>query len=377
MINRIYAICKTCEEKFILRYNIGNQFPQRVNFFCDTCSSDLEIGYDEKRKSIIGGLIIIDKEHDGIIKNLHPEIVIEEGRINDPQYFPSIEFMTKEDDLFLFKEYQYSIDYYFKRWQILSLNFRLLKDKKYNQLQRRFNETDHEIIKRKILSDVVNCIDDFIVGKWEKIYENLFTEFEAIKSSTNYNEFKTFLINEEEEMILVLFDTLLDYFEAREELLITLLAQKCNKPTIGLSSNISWKKIEMIYGNFYEVYGNLLHIPTALNNLKERNDYKSFNSQGFTFSNYLTIDKAGKTANFLNNPNLKDLGDYYYPAYRNGTHHRSSKIDKDNQKIILITGKSSSTTTVVNFTEYIESCNEIYARILILLKLSMHIIYEN
>ena len=53
-----------------------------------------------------------------------------------------------------------------------------------------------------------------------------------------------------------------------------------------------------------------------------------------------------------------------------------SKIDKDNQKIILITGKSSSTTTVVNFTEYIESCNEIYARILILLKLSMHIIYE-
>ncbi len=285
--------------------------------------------------------------------------------------------MTKEDDLFLFKEYQYSIDYYFKRWQILSLNFRLLKDKKYNQLQRRFNETDNEIIKRKILSDVVNCIDDFIVGKWEKIYENLFTEFEAIKSSTNYNEFKTFLINEEEEMILVLFDTLLDYFEAREELLITLLAQKCNKPTIGLSSNISWKKIEMIYGNFYEVYGNLLHIPTALNNLKERNDYKSFNSQGFTFSNYLTIDKAGKTANFLNNPNLKDLGDYYYPAYRNGTHHRSSKIDKDNQKIILITGKSSSTTTVVNFTEYIESCNEIYARILILLKLSMHIIYEN
>ena len=175
----------------------------------------------------------------------------------------------------------------------------------------------------------------------------------------------------------MLCDTLLEYFEAREELLITLLAQKCNKPTIGLSSNISWKKIEMIYGNFYEVYGNLLHIPTALNNLKERNDYKSFNSQGFTFSNYLTIDKAGKTANFLNNPNLKDLGDYYYPAYRNGTHHRSSKIDKDNQKIILITGKSSSTTTVVNFTEYIESCNEIYARILILLKLSMHIIYEN
>ena len=59
MINRIYAICKTCEEKFILRYNIGNQFPQRVNFFCDTCSSDLEIGYDEKRKSIIGASAFI------------------------------------------------------------------------------------------------------------------------------------------------------------------------------------------------------------------------------------------------------------------------------------------------------------------------------
>lgn len=376
MINRVYGICDTCSEKYIIRYNLGNQFPQRVSFVCDNCASEIEIGYDENRKTIMNGFQSVEGEIKGIIKNLHPEIVIDKDKINDPEYFPSLEFMIKEKNIFQFKEHQYSIDSYFERWKQISLNLRLLKDNKYNQLKNRYKTEDIEKISNIILDEIILCIDDFILGKWNKVNGKIINEYQSIKNTPKFKDFQSYLISQENDIIYTLFEIFSEYFTAREELLITLLAQKCEQQSIGLSSNISWKKIEMIYGNFYEIYANLLYIPTAINNIKKRGDYQLFNTVGFTFKNYLTIDKAGKTTNFLGNENLKDLGDYYYPFYRNGTHHKASKIDKEKQKITLMTGKSGTTETVLSYTEYIESCNEIYARILILLKLSIIIIKE-
>ena len=88
------------------------------------------------------------------------------------------------------------------------------------------------------------------------------------------------------------------YRDVEAELLPTLLHQKCGFLPEGLSSTVSWKKVQMLYGDFFEIYGDLLLIPTVLNNLLTRSDFEKFHSPDFTLNKYIDSDKAKRADNF-------------------------------------------------------------------------------
>jgi hypothetical protein len=164
------------------------------------------------------------------------------------------------------------------------------------------------------------------------------------------------------------------YRSVETELLSTLLEQKQGHKPKGLSSSAKWERMERIYGDLYEIYGELAIIPTVINNLLTRNNHELFATAGFTLAKYLETDKAGRCNNFIGNPNLKALGDFYDPSLRNGTHHKTAKINKAKQKIVLKIGKGGKSEKVWSFVEYTEHCNELYARCLVLLTIFYRII---
>ncbi|MFW0715130.1 hypothetical protein [Pedobacter sp. N23S346] len=206
-------------------------------------------------------------------------------------------------------------------------------------------------------------------GKWATFSDDLLKLVSTLYTNTNFPQLKTYLKEFKHEFLFdKMYTVMMKYRKVESGLLQTLLHQKCGFIPEGLSSACDWESLEMVYGDFFEIYANLLVVPTVLNNLSVRGDYQNFNSPDFTLAKYLASDKSGRSENFKTNNILNSLSDFYDSSIRNGTHHKASSFDNNNQTITLRTGKGGKTQKNMSLVNYIEHCNEIYARILIVLR---------
>jgi len=376
MVIRYYAKCTTCGEHYTIRYSVGNGFPQSASFFCLNCGEKLVMGFKNQDESIFENLVQTKRE--GKIVNLHPEALIDPKFQQSDFHFASIDLMRNPvfgfENIDKLKLIQVSILKYEQQWEMISKDYRLLKENRWNLLTSKYG-ADQTKTKNKILKQVIAAGWLFIDGEWTKIYNNVAGELLLAKQKTGFVAFKTYIESKAGEILIdKMFSIMSEYYNVRTELLVTLIAQKAGIKIEGFSSSVNWEKIEMVYGNFYELYGDLLFIPSGINNIIQRNDYSLFLTPGFSFSNYLQSDKAGRCTNFITNANLKALSDYYEASIRNGTHHKTSKIDKTTQEIILATGKAGQTQKTIPFVDYIAACNEVYARSLVLFIIATKII---
>ncbi|WP_341837854.1 hypothetical protein WJU16_08295 [Chitinophaga pollutisoli] len=365
-----YYKCVNCDHQYRIRYNIGGNFPQSSSFYCKTCGISITYGYDGNRKLVLDNIEEVEESNTAQVINLHPELSIDESKESDPTYFPSIEFMIKQkglEELKAFRHAQVSNVEFISKWDECKEDFRLLTEERWPLLEKKFG-TDRTKIKRILLDKVISAAEVFLEGKWKSLIDGFRKELALAKAHPNYPQLKTFLEGYRDEfMFHKLYEIMNQYRSVESELLSTLLEQKRGNKPSGLSSSAKWEKIERIYGDFYEVYGDLAVIPTVINNLLSRNNYDQFATPGFTLKAYLETDKAKRCINFAGNANLAILGQFYDASLRNGTHHKTAKINKAKQKIVLKTGKGGKSEKVWSFVEYIEFCNEIFARCLTLL----------
>lgn len=373
--------CKTCSEEYRIRYNIGNKFPQSAMFHCKTCGEDLSYGYGKDRSIIISNIILIDDNFDLPVINLHPDLPIDSEFDSDPYYFPSLDFlkvqMMKGDLGFVeMRTAQASIVRYIEHWDKIQQDFRYLNEQRWSMLESRYGK-NNEKTERRILKDVLGTTRFFLEGKgWKDLYRNTLAEVESAKRHPEFNKLKAFLSTYKDNFLLQkMYSSMKKYRDVETELLPALLNQKCGIAQSGLSSSPEWGKIEKIYGDFYELYGDLLLIPTTINNLIKRNDFEKFATEGFTIAKYEVTDKAGRSNNFLNNDNLKALGDFYESGIRNSTHHEASSFETENQNIVMNTGKGGKVEKRITLLEYLIYCNEIYARCLILFNIMYKIVF--
>lgn len=379
MIIRSYNKCNVCKANYLIRYGVSDQFPQSASFFC-TCGEKLSFGYTKKKEKQLFGLIEGDENETATVMNLHSELIIDKDSRNDPAHFPTVEFIIKQarkDDPLILKmrDVQRSIIVFNENWDKISTDLRLVNDRCFHVLEAKYG-SNHDRIQRKIVKKTLEISKSFLVGKWNDLYDDVYGEFLRAKRTPGYAEFKKYLTDNTDKLINVLYTILSEYSEIRSELLITLIAQKCDHNYDGISSSVEWTKIEKIYGDFFEIYGDLLAVITGINNLLNRGSYSLFQSEGFTFERYLESDKANRCNNFLENERLKPLSDYYDSGIRNGTHHKNSKIDKSSQEIILGVGKGGGTERKISFVNYIYASNEIFARMIIVLNIAFKAIYS-
>jgi len=374
--------CLSCGEAYRLRYNIGNKYPQSSTFPCDKCGEDLTFGVDESERGYIKeNLEIIEADMKLKVVNLHPELTINPEQINDPLYFPSVLSLVKhnaegQEGIFGFQSAQLSCIQYQQHWDEVQKDFRYLKEKRWSLLKAEFG-TDHAKVELEIICRVIFTIDFFLVGSWKKHFAGIGKELRQTLGHPNFTAFKDFVTGWKDDIFFnKMFQVMTTYRKIESILLPTLLDQKCGITPSGISSKIDWEQIKHFYGQIYEIYGDMLAIPSAMNNLVTRGNFKTFSTAGFTIEKYLETDKAGRTSNFMQNKNFQFLGQYYVASIRNGTHHEASTFDKNDQIITLRTGKGGKTLKTIPLVEYIVHCNELYARLLIVFRMCSTLIYS-
>lgn len=364
--------CLKCNEKYRLRYNIGNKFPQSATFPCHNCGEDLSFGVGAE-DNMLKNIIEIPFDMQLKVVNLHPELALDPKSMQDPKYFPSLDFMFRQsqkgsDAIGEFKSAQRSCILYQQKWDAIQTDFRYLKEARWALLENKYN-TDHKITSHKILMAVFDAADQFLQGKWAALCDQALDEVGKAYRHSGYHELYNYLLEFKDDFLMnKLYEVMKTYRDVEEALLPTLLHQKCNFAPEGLTSTVNWEKIKMVYGDLYEIYGDLLLIPTTINNLLSRNRFDQFASDSFSLHKYIDADKSGKAENFKANPNLAVLSEFYDSGIRNGTHHKACIFDKETQVITFKTGRGGRGRKFMPLINYIEYCNELYARLLIVAK---------
>jgi hypothetical protein len=374
--------CNICNTEYRIRYNLGNKFPQTAMFHCKKCGEKLTYGYEKDRNKIIKNMTVIDENLNLTVINLHPELPIDSESQSDPYYFPSIGFINEQmkkgrKGYVEMRVAQSSLNQYLEHWDKIQNDFRYLKESRWPMLEGKYGKNNNKT-EKEILKSVLASTRFYLEGKWwTEIYKTVLSELEKAKRYPNFNNLKEFLIVYKRDFLLQkMFVVMKKYRDVETELLPTLLSQKCGVEQNGQSSSPDWSKIEKIYGDFYEIYGDLLLIPTTINNLLNRNNFEKFSTEGFTIAKYEEIDKAGRHKNFIDNEGLNGLADFYDSGIRNSTHHEASTYEIEGQNILMKTGKGGKVEKKIALLDYLIHCNEIYARSLIIFNIMYKIIYS-
>ena len=351
-------------------------------FHCKTCGEKITYGFAKDRSKILTNIVVIDDNFSLPVVNLHPELPIDPTFESDPSYFPSIGFLDKQMKkgavgFFEMRRAQASMGAYIDHWDKVQQDYRYLKEQRWPLLEKRYGN-NKEKTESQIIKEVLNTSLFYLEGKrWKYLYKNVLTEVEKIKKHSEFSKIKSFLNSYKGDFLIQkMYSLMKKYRDVETQLLPTLLNQKCDLPQEGLSSSPDWEKISKIYGDIYEVYGDLLLIPTTMNNLIQRNDFEKFATEGFTISKYEDTDKAGRNKNFAANDNLKALGDFYDAGIRNSTHHEAYTYKIEDQNIVMKTGKGGKIEKKIPLLDYLIHCNELYARCLILFNVLFKVVLE-
>lgn len=381
MIIGDFVRCTNCSEKYRIRFNIGNKFPQTAMFHCKTCGENITYGFTKDRSKVLSNIDLIDENFNLPVINLHPELPIDASLSSDPTYFPSLDFLRKqmkkgEVGFIEMRRAQASMGKYIEYWDKIQQDFRYLKEERWSMLEDRYGK-NNQLTEEKIIKEVLDTSLFYLEGKrWKEMYENVLKEVAKVIQHVDFSKIRSFLDNYKGDFLLQkMYSIMKKYRDVESQLLPTLLNQKCDLEQDGMSSSPDWEKINKIYGDFFEIYGDLLLIPTIINNLIQRNDFEKFASEGFTLAKYEDSDKAGRSKNFVNNDNLKALGDFYDAGIRNSTHHEAYTYEIEDQNIVMKTGKGGKIEKKIPLLDYLIHCNELYARCLILLQVLFKIVY--
>lgn len=351
---------------------MGNNYPQSASFQCPECTKKIKIGFtDRAGDRIIEGCTVIEDggfDMDVKVVNLHPEIPTDISRLHDPSLFQTMGVFQQLDktnaDLFEFKELQYIWSEFHTEWTKLEPLVRIVANKGKDELKR-LKKLDFDVLSGQFHK----WLAIFLSGKKDNNFDKINTEFRSINSS----EIKNYL-NEEDKLLKQVYSLCNTYMQHSENFQSTVFYQKYGWDlTSGMTANVHWEDIDSVYGDLYEIVGDMLVIPTMMNNIKHGRNFDQFNTSGFTLDQYLKTDKAGRGTNFQTNLNLKQITDFYFPWLRNGTHHMNSIFDPNTHEITLGVGKGGGTEKKISIIEYIKACNELFEVGIILSSLILHL----
>lgn len=357
---RFIIECSDCSKLYRVRYGLGNYYPQKASFNCKDCSKLIELGYKEYGNEFINGAEFLKDEkllidNSLAIQNLHPEIPTNKEDESDPYLFQSLEMFSKLNknkiNLFDFQDEQYILHQFFNSWGIIEKQLRVISTKDELKLK--------QICKISFLEFSINF------DRWSNLFlngdqlvnlEKMQTEFDSISSTEIINYIKS-----EKQFLKKIYNLCQTYMSCRDQLQSTIFDLKYNL-SIDTDSivNVNWGEVNKVYGDLYEIIGDLFIFPTMINNVKDGRKFNEFSSDGFDLKKYLETDKANRGKNFENNNNLSFLLSSYHSWLRNGTHHNNSTLDTENNEIELGVGKGGGIAKKIKLIEYVKNCNELF-----------------
>ncbi len=358
--------CEDCQKKYRIRYGLGNNFPQLASFQCYDCSKQIETGYDSRgEEKILKGAYVTNAEDpfdpEIQIINLHPEIPTRKGKENDPYHFQTFDVFSnlqkQKANFGEFRLQQIIWSKFHSKWSELEKPLRILSAKgadtmksisklNYRQFTQLFNE----------------WMAIFITGNLEEIFDDISDEYNAIDTAEIKDYVKT-----ESDFLKQINEFCNTYMKYHQHFQSTIFHLKYGwEITDEFIANINWDDIQKVYGDLYEIIGDLFVIPTMMNNVVNGRKFDEFETTGFTLGKYLKTDKANRANNFDSNPNLSHLSTSYDSSLRNGTHHKNSYLNTQTFEVSLGTSKGGTIEKKIPIIEYINKCNRLFGMGIIL-----------
>jgi hypothetical protein len=227
-----HARCEKCDHLYLIRYNLGNAFPQSASFKCKICGEFLKYGYDSKRKEILGNIKVVEGDYsEGTIQNLHPELPIDPERASERFYSPSPEFIMqvdagKKDNLIRFRTAQKSMVQFKSALDDLETDLRYLKEKRWSQLEKNYGKNQDKA-QKEVLKDALKVGRLYLEGHWHQIYRDALSQLEDAKRHPNFLPLKQYLDGRKVELLIdKMYEAFNIYGKAFDEMLPALLSQK-------------------------------------------------------------------------------------------------------------------------------------------------------
>lgn len=357
-----YAVCLDCDQKYKIRYGVGNNYPQYASFECVQCSKKIKTGFKKhKGEQIIDGAKYSNEDFNELtdknvtIINLHPEIPTSKEDLNNPLLFQThtvFSNLNKHNENFdEFKNHQVKWSKFNQLWNELEKPFRIISTKNEDKLIEICKITYKDFVKLFKAWALI-----FLKGKQELDFNKLLSQY----NNVSLVDIKKH-INENKNIIYKVYELCRTYMKRNSQFQSTVFHQKYGwEITNDMIANINWSDIEKTYGDLYEIVGDFFVLPTMVNNLKNNRNFDQFQSSNFNLNKYLKSDKANRTKNFENNDKLVFLNRAYLSTLRNGTHHKNSFLDSDTFEISLGTSKGGTVEKKISLIDYIKNCNELF-----------------
>lgn len=380
MIKPYIVKCNVCEEKILLRFQLGYYNIPFV-FNCPNCGISINGFQDISNGNlIINGAKEIDSDLNQVkyygnfsVEFLNKKITEFENieEIIKKDFSPFMRTASLFDNIEEYSQINEKINKFMKfkleKWGTIYSLYELLFDgridyikkevSKYSNKYNIINELDACIALHQLfLIDLHNILPENTLGKYMDLSEKIFNP----EKCTEINEFINYVKTKVNfkvlnSKIIELYNRWITEFEkymAVVSLCISDKLDKTDKDTFVMST-INFESMKSFYSDSYELILDLIWIPIGLNNIYERGNYNLFNDIcGIeNFDKYFSIKiKLNKNKALIDN----EIFSIYLNTdrkVRNSISHYDYMLDNNNQKVTFYDNENDVEMYIVDFAK--------------------------
>lgn len=389
-VRRGYVECATCAEKYTLRIGEGSENYQKFYFDCFGCKLPITIAY---RNDLIDIEAIENCKigtQEGKIVNLYASLGIDENKIHDDQYFPTLEYLQKVAP-FIVDRYKSQKSGLAKMidagvvFELINTKDMWLRVKNiinsesnkniYKNLIAHYSSERKKYEEIEGLNNYQDVVLDFFsrifYPKFDNLYKPCLNEFS--KAEKEYKaEFLRFKMHFQEEFkkeylssSLIVFDDFFKFYENFSQLLFHTRISDYNVKSIIVSSK-NFNEVNKFYGQVYEALTSSFTILACVNNILENRKFDQFKTM--SLKKYLDIKKGDRAKTFQERQAFYVCSKHIDAPLRNGINHAS--FYHKGEKVIYKSSDNKQPKEMT-YSEYVMKCNELTVRLSVLFCLGM------
>lgn len=360
IINHI-AKCEYCEEKILLRFQLGS-FDIPFEFSCPKCGVSISGNkYKNNTELHITNSLVIEEDIKNVLYygNFSTEFINRKitkfKDINDivnDGFSPYIYIsgVINKDDVFFkrIKKISVFLDYRTNTWNKLLPLYELFFNYKINFIKKPIlNFSKNYIIKNELdafmslhqltILGIKNMMQENILDDYVKISKSIY-EQKNIKETIKFiNYLKTKIkMNELSQKVIEIYKKWFNDFEKYMAIVLIDTEEnlnKINKKEFGIST-INFKDMKTFYEETYELILELITIPIGLNNIVTRGNYDDFSEKSpyKNFDSYFAQSKYNRTKSLMEEEKYSACL-YINRNIRNAISHFDYKLNKESQVI--------------------------------------------
>lgn len=395
MVIRTYVRCTVCDQAHTLRIGLGHNEVQEHTFPCRHCGEMLTVRMHLDFKEITSKLecvtSCVESNEEGLVVNLHPELLIPAGEQHEDFSFPWLGEMTRifqdtveKNPKLLDKRYLDTVNatgrssragQISQEWNAIKAAWGLRNRGKGHLAQREL-EKHYASRSSRSLNSFEDWFTDFtrnvVGGIADKQFEQLGTALrQSSRTKADYVSYCSFVREEHKKNQSSYFQLFQEFFKDYSEYSQVLLYifSGLEIPEDLHASSHAFNNTRMFYGNAFEVLTNHLVVLATLSNVLKGRPHDQFERLP-SLKAYRELKKESKCGPFADVPELNWICADLDTSLRNASHHAAIRYNETDATITYQSGGTGAERTM-SYASYLYRCFDIFRRLVVLLRFEM------